>query len=68
MVGVPVAFGDVGVTGLGDRFGERVIRRREAFAGGDDEDGSRRDLSSIAIRRRYSDRRERSFTVRINRQ
>jgi hypothetical protein len=44
VVRVPMALGDVGVAGLGQGFSERVIAWREAFAGGDDEDGTRRDL------------------------
>ena len=44
VVGVPVAFGDVGVACLGDGFGEGVIDGRESFGSGDDEDGARRDL------------------------
>ena len=43
MVRVPVAFGNACVAGLGDGFGEGVIGGGEAFAGGDDEDGTRRD-------------------------
>jgi len=44
VVGVPVALGDVGVSGLLDRFRECMIAWCEAFAGGDDEDRTRRDL------------------------